>query len=83
MSVAVPPLVPVPEAAQKAGVSPWTIRKEINEGRLRAQRIGGGLAASTKTWPGGCGVRMSRRRGDRRSGRPTPATCDLTSAGPR
>ena len=30
----------VSEAAQKARCSPWTIRKEIKEGRLRARRIG-------------------------------------------
>jgi excisionase family DNA binding protein len=29
----------VPEAAKAAGVSEWTIRKEIAEGRLRARRI--------------------------------------------
>jgi excisionase family DNA binding protein len=30
----------VPEAAKAAGVSEWTIRKEIAEGRLRARRVG-------------------------------------------
>jgi excisionase family DNA binding protein len=30
----------VPEASQKAGVSPWSIRREIREGRLRARRVG-------------------------------------------
>lgn len=30
----------VSEAAEQARCSPWTIRKEIKEGRLRARRIG-------------------------------------------
>ena len=30
----------VSEAAKEARCSPWTIRKEIKEGRLRARRIG-------------------------------------------
>ena len=30
----------VSEAAKAARVSPWTIRREIREGRLRARRIG-------------------------------------------
>ena len=30
----------IPGAADKAGLSPWLIRKEIREGRLRARRIG-------------------------------------------
>ena len=30
----------VTQAAEEAQVSPWTIRREINEGRLRAKRIG-------------------------------------------
>ena len=30
----------VSEAAEEARCSPWTIRKEIKEGRLRARRIG-------------------------------------------
>jgi len=30
----------VPAAAKKADVSPWMIRREIAEGRLRARRVG-------------------------------------------
>ncbi len=30
----------VPALAAKAGVSPWLVRKEISEGRLRARRLG-------------------------------------------
>ena len=30
----------VPEAAERSGLSPWLIRKEIREGRLRARRVG-------------------------------------------
>jgi excisionase family DNA binding protein len=30
----------VTQAAEEAQVSPWTIRREIKEGRLRAKRIG-------------------------------------------
>jgi excisionase family DNA binding protein len=30
----------IPDAARQLGVSPWTIRKEIHEGRLRARRVG-------------------------------------------
>ena len=41
MSIAeLPGFYTVPECAQKARVSPWTIRKEIQEGRLIARRIG-------------------------------------------
>ncbi len=30
----------IPEAAKRAGVSAWMIRKEIRDGRLRARRVG-------------------------------------------
>lgn len=30
----------VPQAADEAGLSAWSIRKEIRENRLRARRIG-------------------------------------------
>ena len=30
----------VPEVAEATGLSEWTIRKEIREGRLRSRRIG-------------------------------------------
>jgi excisionase family DNA binding protein len=30
----------IPGAADKTGLSPWLIRKEIREGRLRARRVG-------------------------------------------
>jgi excisionase family DNA binding protein len=30
----------IPRAAKEAGVSPWMVRKEIAEGRLRARRVG-------------------------------------------
>ena len=30
----------VTDAATKAKISPWLVRKEIQEGRLRARRIG-------------------------------------------
>ena len=41
MSVArLPRWFTVPAAAQLVGVSEWTIRKEIDEGRLRARHVG-------------------------------------------
>ena len=30
----------IPQAADRAGVGVWTIRREIEEGRLRARRVG-------------------------------------------
>jgi excisionase family DNA binding protein len=36
----VPGVLTVAEAAEKARVSTWTIRREIAEGNLRARRIG-------------------------------------------
>ena len=30
----------IPNAAEKVGVSVWTIRREVAEGRLRARRVG-------------------------------------------
>lgn len=35
-----PRFLTVPEAAVLADVSPWTIRKEIERGNLKARRIG-------------------------------------------
>lgn len=30
----------IPQAAARAGVSEWTLRREIREGRLKVRRIG-------------------------------------------
>jgi excisionase family DNA binding protein len=37
---ALPHFVTVPEAAKRARISEWSIRKEIREGSLMARRIG-------------------------------------------
>jgi excisionase family DNA binding protein len=37
---ALPHWFTVPDAATEAGVSPWLLRKEVREGRLRARRVG-------------------------------------------
>jgi excisionase family DNA binding protein len=40
MSTTLPGFLTVQEAADRVGCSPWLIRKEVREGRLRAVRLG-------------------------------------------
>jgi len=71
LSASVSDLVPVPEAAEIAGVHPRTILKRIEEGKLVAERMGARtfmvLRSSAEEYASTVSNRSKRKRADKAS----------------